>query len=181
MQTTPSTPIVPAVRPSQTGSARAPGAEIASTAIAVTEARARMGAYLLQQGVINQLQLEYALQKNAIEGGKIGYTLIGHGLASESQISRFLATQRGIAFVDVSRLAAPEPEVFSLFNRDLCITHKFLPRARVDGSLEVVLGDGELATVADLVQRRTGLKAIFSQGEFTPVLQAIRSHFYDGV
>ena len=178
MQTTPSMPIVPAARPSQMGSARALGTELATTAIAVVGAQPRMGAYLLQQGVINQLQLEYALQKNAIEGGKIGYTLIGHGLASESQISRFLATQRGIAFVDVSRLAAPEPEVFSLFNRDLCITHKFLPRVRVDGFLEVVLGDGELESVADLVKRRTGLKAIFSQGEFTPVLQAIRQHFY---
>jgi|GEM_PF-136585 len=178
MQTIPSIPLMSAVRPNQIDSTRVPDVELVSTAIVAVGARLRMGAHLLQHGVINQLQLDYALQKNAIEGGKIGHTLIGHGLASESQISRFLATQRGIAFVDVSRLAAPAPEVFSLFNRDLCITHKFLPRARVDGCLDVVLGDGEVETVANLVQRRTGLKAIFTQGEFTPVLQAIRQHFY---
>jgi general secretion pathway protein E len=137
-----------------------------------------MGEYLLATGAINQLQLEYAQQKNAIEGGKLGSTLIKHGLVSESKIAHFLATRRKIPFVDVTRLAAPAPEVFTLFNRDLCITHKFLPLARVDGALEVVLGDGEPETVAELVQRRTGLKQHFSQGEFTPVLQAIRQHFY---
>lgn len=137
-----------------------------------------MGQYLLAHKAINQMQLEYALQKNEIEGGKLGRTLIAHGLASESQIAHFLASQRGIQFVDVARLAAPAPEVFSLFNRDLCITHNFLPLARVDGALEVVLGDGDSANVADLVQRRTGLKPVFCQGEFTPVLQAIRQHFY---
>ena len=62
-----------------------------------------MGQYLLAHKAINQMQLEYALQKNEIEGGKLGRTLIAHGLASESQIAHFLASQRGIQFVDVAR------------------------------------------------------------------------------
>ena len=174
-------PVSLTVRPNPVSSMAAGRAAVSKPSRAETvavEERRQMGEYLLEAGAINQLQLEYALQKNAIEGGKLGSTFIEHGLVSESQIARFLATRRAIPFVDVARLAAPAPEVFSLFNRDLCITHKFLPLARVDGALEVVLGDSETDTVAELVQRRTGLKPQFRQGEFTPVLQAIRQHFY---
>ncbi|MBV2235233.1 MAG: Flp pilus assembly complex ATPase component TadA [Sterolibacterium sp.] len=137
-----------------------------------------LGEYLLQQGSINSLQLEYALQKQKIEPNRLGNLLVEHGLASEAQVARFLAMQRNFALVDVTSLPPPESEVFTLFNRELCLTHGFLPQKREGDHFHVVLGNGEPRIVADLVQRRIGLKTRFQQGEFTLVAQAIRQHFY---
>lgn len=150
----------------------------ADFAMAEDEPHLPLGELLVSQGVIKPLQLEYALQKQRIEGGRLGSLLVAHGLASESQIARFLASQRGIEFVDVTSLAPPAVEVFSIFNRDLCLTHGFLPLHRTGHGLEVILGNGDPRAVADLVQRRIGMKAHFRQGEFTRVAQAIRQHFY---
>lgn len=137
-----------------------------------------LGEYLLQQGSINHQQLEYALQKQKIENNRLGHILVEHGLASEGQIARFLSIQRDIDLVDVASLPPPESEVFTLFNRELCLTHGFLPQKREGDHFNVVLGNGELNVVADIVQRRIGLKTHFQQGEFTLVAQAIRQHFY---
>lgn len=156
-------------------------AQAASAAAAMDEAAApplALGEYLLQQGLINPQQLEYALQKQRIENSRLGRILVEHGLASEGQITRILARQRTIEFVDVALLPAPENEVLTLFNRELCLTHGFLPLRRVHDHFDVVLGNGEPKVVADLVQRRIGLKTRFQQGEFTLVAQAIRQYFY---
>lgn len=137
-----------------------------------------LGGYLLQNGTINTLQLEYALQKQRVENDRLGGLLIAHGLATEAQVARFLAAQRKIEFVDVALLPPPEKEVFSLFNRELCLTHGFLPLQRGTHGMDVILGNGAPQAVAELVQRRVGLKPIFRQGEFTAVAQAVRQHFY---
>lgn len=137
-----------------------------------------MGEFLVQQGCINQIQLEYVLQKQNVESDRLGDLLIAHGLASEAQIARILASQRNIEFVDVKTLSAPETEIFQLFNRELCLTQGFLPLQRSSHGLDVVLGHGDPQAVLQLVQRRTGLKAHFQQGEFTLVAQTIRQHFY---
>lgn len=137
-----------------------------------------LGEYLCRKGALDAMQLEYALQKQKVEGQKLGGLLVRHGLASEYQIASFLALQRGIQLLDMDHCASPQAEVLSLFNRDLCLSHGFLPLQRKDGQLEVLLGDGEPAAISDLVIRRTGMRPHLLQGEFTRVAQAIRQHFY---
>lgn len=138
----------------------------------------RLGERLVEDGLISSLQLRYALEKQVVEKEKIGSLLLKHGLVSEGDIGRFLAMQRGIPFVDVNKEGPPSREVLDAFNRELCLTHGFLPLERRDGALRVVLGDGDMGTVADLVVRRCGLKADFVQGEFSRVSRAIRQHFH---
>ena len=150
----------------------------AETAKPAGERHPALGEYLVREGIINAGQLRYALQKQVIEGGRLGSLMVAHGLASEAQVARFLASQRGIEFVNVAALKAPAREVFSLFNRDLCLSHGFLPLCRSERGLEVVLGNGDPEAVSALVLRRTGMKTHFRQGEFTLVAQAIRQHFY---
>lgn len=142
------------------------------------EAAQPLGELMMRYGIINPLQREYALQKQAIEGGRLGNILVEHGLASEAQIARFLASQHGHSYVEVATIDTPAPEVLTIFNRDLCLTHGFLPLQRTEDALDVVLGNGDPRAVADLVLRRTGLKTRFQQGEFTRVARAIRQHFY---
>lgn len=137
-----------------------------------------LGEYLCRKGHLEPMQLQYALQKQKAEGQKLGGLLVRHGLASEHQIAVFLSRQRAIELSSHAHSTLPQPEVLALFNRDLCLAHSFLPLRRIDGMLEVLLGDGDPTQVSDLVLRRSGLRPRLIQGEFTRVAQAIRQHFY---
>lgn len=142
-----------------------------------TEAQ-RLGQILLERGLLNGAQLQYALQKHAIEGQRFGKLLIKHGLASETEIVRVIAELQAMPFTPVDTLPAAEPQVLALFNRELCLLRSFLPLRRVDNALEVLLGDADADSVAQIVLQRSGLRCRFVQGEFTRVAQLIRYTYY---
>ncbi|MGY0558950.1 GspE/PulE family protein [Lysobacter sp. A421] len=143
-----------------------------------TDEVSRLGAILLERGMLNAAQLQYALQKYAVEQQRFGRLLIKHGLANESDIVRVMAELQGITFAQVETLPEPDPQVLALFNRELCLLRAFLPLRRVDNTLEVLLGDADSDAVAQLVLQRCGLRCRFMQGEFTKVSQLIRHTYY---
>ena len=138
----------------------------------------RLGHILFERGLLNDAQLQYALQKHAIEGQRLGKLLIKHGLASETEIVRVIAELQGTTFTPVDSLPPADPQVLALFNRELCLLRSFLPLRRVENTLEVLLGDADTEAVAQLVVQRCGLRCRFVQGEFTRVAQLIRHTYY---
>ncbi len=140
--------------------------------------QARLGEILLERGLISATQLEYAQQKRQVEQQRLGRVLISHGLASESDIVRALAELQGHPFVQVETLPTPEPQVLSMFNRELCLTRQFLPLRRTENALEVLLGDSDAEAVSQIVLQRCGLRCQFVQGEFGKVLRLIRHTHY---
>ncbi len=138
----------------------------------------RLGEILFERGLLNAPQLQYALQKHAIEGQRLGKLLIKHGLASETEIVRVIAELQGTTFTPVDTLPQADPQVLALFNRELCLLRSFLPLRRVDNLLEVLIGDADSEVVAQLVLQRCGLRCRFLQGEFTRVAQLIRYTYY---
>jgi type II secretory ATPase GspE/PulE/Tfp pilus assembly ATPase PilB-like protein len=133
-----------------------------------------LGEYLVAAGVV----IDYALHKQKIEAAPLGKLLVDLGFTSGKDIARYLANQRQIPFVDLADLPAPSAEVAAAFNRNICLTHGFLPLRRVDQVIEVVLGDANPDAVADLVSRRLGLSTRFLQGQFEKVAQAVQQHYY---
>lgn len=137
-----------------------------------------LGEYLISARIVSPVVIDYVLQKQKIESVPMGTLLVELGLVSPKEIARYLAQQRGIEFVEVSELPTVESEVASAFNRNLCLTHGFLPLRREGNALQVVLGDAQPAEVAAVVQRRMGLDVRFLQGEFQKVAQSIHQHYY---
>ncbi|WP_225540734.1 type II/IV secretion system protein [Xanthomonas sp. XNM01] len=138
----------------------------------------RLGERLLERRLIDQTQLQYALQKNEVEHQRLGRILINHGLANESDIVQVLSEMNDIAYVAVDTLPVAEPQVLAMFNRELCQLRQFLPLRRADDALEVLLGDADPPTVAQLVLQRCGLRCRFLQGEYGKVARLIRHTYY---
>lgn len=142
--------------------------------------RWNLGTLARQQGLISQTELDYALQKQAVEGGLLGNLLVEHGFATQKEIAQLLARQRteGGEFVDVDDLPEPSADAMAPFNQSLCLKNGFLPISVRDGLATVALGDGSPEHVRDLVQRRTGWDIRFVQSDFAGIKRAIRQHFY---
>lgn len=149
-------------------------------AASVHTSRRRLGDMVLDMGLVNATELDFVLQKQAVEGVRLGNLLVSLGLATQKDIARLLASQRGHStdFADLDVLPEPDAEVTRSFNQALCLSHGFLPLVRDGGVITVLLGDGSPDEVGDIVRRRTGAEVRFEQGEFTRVAQAIRQHYF---
>jgi type II secretory ATPase GspE/PulE/Tfp pilus assembly ATPase PilB-like protein len=135
----------------------------------------RLGDMLVASGLVSRVAIDYALQKQVVEGQKLGRMLVELGFLSAKDLARHLAIHRGLEFREVPPV---DPEVTAAFNRNLCVTHNFLPVGREGDKIRVLLGDAEPETVAALVQRRVGQEVLFWQGDFFAVTDAIHQHFY---
>ena len=138
----------------------------------------RLGERLQEQGLLTPQQVVYAMQKQGVENARLGTLLLKHGLVREYDVARELAIQRRIPFVPREHFPRPDPEVVALFKREFCLQHACLPIRRDGPLLEVLIGNSDEKLVAERIMRRTGLECRFLQGEFTQVLQYIRSIHY---
>lgn len=67
--------------------------------------RKRLGDLLVEEGIINQSELEQALNQQQASGRKLGDTLISMGILTEQQLLQFLSRQLDIPLVDLTRLS----------------------------------------------------------------------------
>ncbi|MDR1367965.1 MAG: Flp pilus assembly complex ATPase component TadA [Candidatus Accumulibacter sp.] len=139
---------------------------------------APLGERLMERGLLSLRQFQFALQKQRVENSRFGVLLIRYGLVEEDILVRELAARKSIPYIAADSFPPPDPEVLKHFNRELCLLNGFLPIRRSENELEILLGDGDEASVSELAMHRTGLKCRFMQGTFTRVTQYIRESFY---
>ena len=102
--------------------------------------RVRLGELLVNEGLITPQALEAALAATATTGKRLGHVLVQSGAISEERLTRLLARQLGVPFVDLA--------TYSL-KRDVV---KLLPEAAARRHRAVVLerhGEGFLIGLAD--------------------------------
>ncbi len=130
---------------------------------------------LIQAGLVSEAAVKYSRQKQGVERKKLGAMLVDLGFLSPKDLARMLARQRGIEFVNEFSVSA---DVTDAFNRNLCASYNFLPIRREQNAVRVLLGDAEPEVVAEIVKKRVGLDAVFWQGDFFAVNDAIQQFFY---
>jgi type II secretory ATPase GspE/PulE/Tfp pilus assembly ATPase PilB-like protein len=130
---------------------------------------------LISEGLVSPVAVTYARQKQLVEKRKLGALLVDLGFLSPKDLARTLAKLRGIEFKQDFQVAT---DVSGGFNRNLCATNCFLPLHREGEKLRILLGDAEPEVVANLVKKRVGLEAVFWQGDFFAVDEAIQQYFY---
>src|SRR5262245_49867057 len=108
-----------------------------------TGTRPRLGEILVKAGVLAPEQLEDALRYQKETGQKIGECLIHLGHVRLEDVTRALARQAGLVFVDVRR-GTIAPEVLSVVPKDVALTNNVLP-VKVDGSSVILAVTDPLA------------------------------------
>lgn len=73
----------------------------------------RLGDLLIQQGLLTDEQLKFALDEQKRSGRKLGRIVVESGFVTEEAISQALAKQLRIAFVDLKHFS-PQPELIRL-------------------------------------------------------------------
>lgn len=103
--------------------------------------RQRLGEILRDWGVISDPGIQEALEYSQSEGVRIGESMMALGLADEEDVTRALAVQHDMEYVDLDRNLVNATEL-SLLPEDRIKRHQVLPMGRdKDNRLKVIITD----------------------------------------
>lgn len=86
----------------------------------------RLGRILLKAGVVDEFQLDAALQEHRRSGERLGTTLVRLGFVEESDLLKALATQLGLPIATLQRKKV-DPEILDLVPREVAVKNAVLP------------------------------------------------------
>ena len=86
----------------------------------------RIGELLLQKNLINQKQLDMALEEQAKSGTFLGESLVSMGFVTEDDLLKVLAEQFNTRFVSLERVHV-NPAVLKLVPQSLAWEYRFFP------------------------------------------------------
>jgi type IV pilus assembly protein PilB len=120
----------------------------------------RLGEMLVAAGVIDEVQLNDALEVQKATGGQLGRVLVELGYATQAAILAILAEQIGIPFVDLSQ-KHPDPTAIAVVPRDLATRYTLMPIGFDErGRLIVAMADPQNVLAIDDLRIITGYDCI---------------------
>ncbi len=118
--------------------------------------RKKIGAILLESGLITEIQLNEALAQQRKTGTKLGEILVKKGWITREEIEKGLNQQKGIAFFNLSGYII-EPEVVKLIPEEFARKYKVMPVFVIENTLTIAMSDPSDVLIIDEIQRLTKL------------------------
>lgn len=118
----------------------------------------RLGELLLKDGIINQAQLEKAINIQRQEGGRLGEILIKLGILKEEQAVAILGKQLNIPYFNLGTELKPaaEQNLEQLIPKEFALRNTVLPLSRTLRSLTVAMADPLDLILVDNLRKLTG-------------------------
>lgn len=99
----------------------------------------RLGEALVKEGIITRQQLNQALERQVVYGGRIGTNLIELRFISEEELTKFLGRFFNITPVTQEMIATIPPEVIGSLSADIVGRYKILPFRRDRNRLHLAM------------------------------------------
>ncbi len=115
--------------------------------------RRKIGQILVEWGVVTPAGIEEALEHAQSEHMRVGQALITLGLADEEDVTKALARQYDMEYIDLDQNVSMPTEMH-LIPEDIIKKHLVLPLGREDGKLKVVITDPLDLETLDMLQFR---------------------------
>jgi type IV pilus assembly protein PilB len=116
--------------------------------------RLKLGEILVQEGRLNEKQLEQALNVARSQGKRLGETVVELGFCKEIDCTRAIAQQFGMEFFDLDAPGALEQIQFDLLPEDLIKKHFILPISKQNGKLKLLIHDPMDLQLLDMLRFR---------------------------
>lgn len=115
-----------------------------------------LGDMLLKAKVINEVQLEEAINAQVIFGGRLGTNLLELEYIDELTLCKFLSEKHGVPYIDLRSRITVDPEVLKLIPKRIAEKYKLFPLKLEGKTLHLVCLDPSDLTGIDEVKFLTG-------------------------
>ncbi len=116
----------------------------------------KLGELLIKKNLLNQAQLEEALQAQVIFGGKLGTVLIEMGLITEDILAEVLGQLINIPCAKPGQLQNIPDNVIKIISPELAEKHKVMPVSVIGKKLTLAMADPRNLQSIDEISFRTG-------------------------
>ncbi len=123
--------------------------------------RRKLGEILFKAGILKKGPLIDAIKVGKNENKKLGQVLIERGLIDEDTLTKALAKQYGMKYINLGK-HPPPPEAMSLISMDLIRENKVVPLGKENGRLQVAITDPEDLETLDNLRFRLNAELDFS-------------------
>ncbi len=114
-----------------------------------------LGDILVQEGLIEQAQLDDSLTEQSRTGKLLGEILVESDLVTEWDIAKVISKQYQIPFILASSYDIA-PDVSSLFEPQFLMKHQFIPLDRFGDTVTIAVGSILSMEIVDAVRQATG-------------------------
>jgi MSHA biogenesis protein MshE len=136
----------------------------------------RLGDLLIQQGLLTPEQLKTALEEQKRTGRKLGRVFVDSGFITEESISKALAKQLHVPYVDLAKFS-PKPELIKLLSETQARRYRAIAlSADAQGQVLVGLADPtDLSAYDDIARivRRDIALAVVDESQLLPMLDRV--------
>ncbi|WP_019587447.1 type II/IV secretion system protein [Deinococcus apachensis] len=136
----------------------------------------RLGAILLEQGYVNDTDLQKALVRHSEVGGRLADILIDSGQVGEKRIARAIEEALGIPLVNLL-VVTPEPEAIAAVRPQTAQAVQAFPFALEGQTLRVALVDPLSSLALEALEDDSGLMIEPCQALRDQVLWSIATHY----
>ncbi len=140
----------------------------------------KLGERLIDSGLVTPDQLNLALREQKRTGERVGEILINLGFVTQEQISSVLASQAGVAFVQLDSYLI-EPSALKTVPEALARRHKLIPILLEPPKLTIALANVFDMVAIDEVQRVTGYVVDAVSSTESGIAAAIDQYYAGGV
>jgi len=119
----------------------------------MTKQRRHLGEILFKAGLVEKQALINAIKTAKSSNKRLGQVLIELGLISEDMLTKALAKQHGLQYVDLDQITIP-PDPAKIIPEDLIKRHNILPLSTGNGKLRLVISDPMDLDMMDSVRLR---------------------------
>ncbi|SDU49843.1 GspE/PulE family protein [Desulfobacula phenolica] len=137
---------------------------------------ALLGEILLKEGGVSEQQLDVALREQKRTKELLGNVLVRLGILSEKKLSRIIAQNSDIPYVDLKQTQI-DPAAVQLIDGKLARQFTFMPLSLVNDSLHVVMDNPNDVTAVDTIIRATGLDVDCYASDRLDILDAIEFYY----
>jgi type IV pilus assembly protein PilB len=99
-----------------------------------------LGQILMERGVINNAQLQEAVESQKREGGLIGEVIVGLGFAKEEDIAYCLSLQFGYPYLPLYNYEISD-EVTNIIPKNVCMHYCLIPIDKIGNTLTIAMSN----------------------------------------
>ncbi len=114
----------------------------------------RIGDLLKVKGLITENQMGIALAQQKVTGELLGHTITKLGFVSSSELTKTLAEQAGMEYMDIAEYAIPE-SALKMISKDIAHSSGFVPLDVDNGKLHIGISNPTNISAVDVVTRLT--------------------------
>jgi len=119
----------------------------------------QLKAFLLDAGLVTELQFDQAWKKAKKTGQKVGDVLVSEGLISQEELIKLEAYILGIPFVNLEKEMVP-PEVLKLIPEPIARSYNIVAFRKKGDNLEVAMLDPEDLRTIEFIKKTANLKIL---------------------